>query len=625
METTVTTREANDALKQKKEHLNRKESREGNDVHLISLRHRFFEIIILVTSGILCATAFPGTNFSFTAWFSIIPLFAIARNKTPERAWRCGYYWGFGWAIVSFFWIREIELILPLPLAAYLALFPAFWAYAIPFMQRQIYVPNEIQLKGFQAEQLHERTGKKKELLFITTLAAWWCILEWVRSWLFTGLPWNNLATTQWQNLSFIQICEYTGIYGVSFIIVFTNLAIFHSYLSWKNGLATGRYKRSISFVVAMLMLLLNFLVGSKAIVRANNPDGRIPFTASVIQGNIPQSRAATLEQVTYSLGQHKKLTEKALDKAELNAMQILNDLKETGRTSSFQESSLLKGKPDIVIWSETAVPIPYTFKHSLGHQYRQIVQNIIKKYKTPFLLGTLDYKSGTEGEIAYNSAFLIDTDGNIADKYHKKHIVPFGEFVPFADMFPWLVDMIGMGRGLSRGTRTDPLTLKKNIHAGTSICFEDVFPYITRDQARSGANMLLTVTNDAWYPLSDEPEQHLANSVFRAIETRLPFIRCGNNSGSCVISETGQITDSVSKKFDVKQQLFLPDPATKEEGFATFSIAVQKSPHATFYTRNGDLFIHVCLSLIFVVAAFCAAKWRAKKEILLKAFDNAE
>ena len=600
-----------------------KTSRPGNEVALISKKQTLTEIITLITAGVICALAFPGTNYAFLAWFSIIPLFSIALTKTPARAWRCGFYWGLGWAMVSFFWIREIELFLPLPLSLYLALYPAFWAYCIPFIYKQIYIPNNIQLKGFEAIQRYKIEGHKKEILLITTLSAWWCVLEWVRSWLFTGFPWNNLSVTQWQNISIIQICEYTGTYGVSFIIVFTNLAVYHSYLSWKSGISTGKYKRSLSFMLGMMMLLINFFIGSQAIIKANNNDGRFPFTATVIQGDIPQSRSANIEQVHYAMKQYNKLTTEGLDKAELNSIRILSELKETRRTSTLNESSLLKGKPDIVIWPETAVPIPYNLSHPIGQQYRQIVLNLIDTYKTPFLIGTLDYESEKKGEINYNSVFLIDQQGKISDKYHKKHIVPFGEFVPFAESLPWLVDMIGMGRGLSRGTSVQPLVLKKNIKAGVSICFEDAFAYITRDQVRAGANMLLTVTNDAWYPKSDEPDQHLANSIFRAIETRRPYIRCGNNSGSCVINETGQIVDSISNMYQPKYDKFIPAPSIKEQGFATFTIAVQKKPQLTFYTRHGDLFVHLCLAIWTIVLSASIFKWRAKKEILLELFNN--
>lgn len=599
-----------------------KVSRPGDEVKLISRRQRFIEMVILLASGTACAMAYPGPNLSFLAWVSLIPLFAISHNKTPGRAWRCGFYWGIAWGFISCFWIREIEPILPLPLAIYMAIYPAFWAYVIPFLHRQIYIPNDIQLKGFQAVNQYKNRGHKRELLFICTLSAWWSILEWIRSWLFTGFPWDNLSATQWQNLSFIQICEYTGIYGVSFIIVFTNLAVYHSFQAWKQGFSTGKYKRSLSFVVAMLMLLINFFIGSQAIINAKKIDNRIPFSATVIQGNVPQSRAATLEQVLYAMSQYEKLTKKALDNVALESMKILQELNNTGRTSTFKELSILKGKPDIVIWPETAVPIPYDLAYPIGQQYRNIITDFIKKYKTPFLIGTLDSKPNSK-EIDYNSAFLIDVNNKVIGKYNKKHIVPFGEFVPFAEQLPWLVDMIGMGRGLSRGTSSEPLTIKNNIKAGVNICFEDVFPYITQDQVRAGANLLITITNDAWYPHSDEPEQHLANAIFRAIETRRPYIRCGNNNGSCVIDETGRIIDSVSKRYDAKTDKYFPAPDINEEGFKTFTISIPRNPKLTFYTKHGEIFIHTCLALFFIVISASVLKWRAKKEVLLKAFEH--
>ncbi len=138
-----------------------------------------------------------------------------------------------------------------------------------------------------------------------------------------------------------------------------------------------------------------------------------------------------------------------------------------------------------------------------------------------------------------------------MAGRYDKVHIVPFGEFIPLNDTFPVIGELVGMGRNLTPGKAFRPLDLTKDVRAGVMICYEDVFAYAARELVRNGANFLLVITNDAWYPTSTEPEQHYANAVLRTVETRLPMLRCGNSNYSVLIDQFGRTVDSVTKRID--------------------------------------------------------------------------
>ena len=185
-------------------------------------------------------------------------------------------------------------------------------------------------------------------------------------------------------------------------------------------------------------------------------------------------------------------------------------------------------------------------------------------------------------------------------------HIVPFGEFVPFGREFPILNRLVGMGRNLCRGPGFRPLEILPGLHAGISVCYEDIFSYISRAHAKKGANILLVVTNDAWYPTSNEPVQHFANSLFRAVETRLPMIRIGNSNFSVVIDPTGHVSRTLFRTGDGRL-----DPGIQKRGSGILDLRYQEFPRKTFYTRYGNIFIGLCAAVFLIVLMFSLQNWR--------------
>jgi len=146
-------------------------------------------------------------------------------------------------------------------------------------------------------------------------------------------------------------------------------------------------------------------------------------------------------------------------------------------------------------------------------------------------------------------------------------------------------------------------------------VSHEDIFPYISRIHARKGANALLVVTNDAWYPASNEPVQHFANSLFRAVETRLPMIRIGNSNYSVVVDPSGRMRQTVFRTQDGR-----PDPGIRKRGCAVAALACSHSPEQTFYTRYGNVFIGLCGVFFAVVLMLSLQNWRTFHQ----AFEDA-
>ena len=566
--------------------------------------------IALGFSGWLLILAFPSFNYYLVAWIALIPLYFLVKDLRWHKAWIAGYIWGYAWSFASCFWIREIEPFIPYMFSTVLACFYAFWSMLIPVARKNLFVPVKIQLDGFEAVKKYRRTHNFyfRECLFALFLASWWCVLEWIRTYLFTGFPWNLLGISQWKEYPIIQIVSYTGIYGVSFLIVFFNIALGDTVLRYYSVFSSSDKKgRSpLSLYLAVLLIVFSFMFGIMQINKHHNMENQtVQLKAAVVEGNIPQCRAYNEQQANHALGVYIKYS---------NNMLLFN--------------------PDIMIWPESAVPQPLRGGGVLSEKYRSELGRLLNKFRIPILLGTTDFvfeKAGKKnGKISiYNSALHISGDGKIIDSYNKMHIVPWGEYTPFENLFPvkyiypWIKKTFGMGRSLSHGTRNTVFDIKKDVRAAVLICYEDIFPEIARGHVLAGANLLILITNDAWYPTSDEPEQHLAQAVFRAIENGRTMVRVGNCTGTCVVQPTGAITDSLFHTTDPKTGQLIPDPTKRGAGAAIFDVEVQKNPKLTFYTKYGNVFILICGIIIFICFFWFFYQWIERKRFLLEAVLN--
>ncbi len=572
-----------------------------NEAYLVSKKYVFLRYILLFLFGAFYALAFPVFNVSWIGWIGLIPLYLLVRNLRKSQALAGGFIWGYGWSIISFYWMGKIEPFIPYLMSAVLACFPAVWSIFIPVLNKYLLIPAKVQLEGYNAARkyLIENKNHTKKIFLCLSIAAFWSILEWVRSWIFTGLPWNYLAITQWSNIAVIQIASITGIYGVSFILAFVNIALAETILACYYGYKykTKFYRPAVVYL-AILLVVCNFVYGIYRITKLHRLPEKdyVSLRALVVQGNLPQlrfySRTEALEALKIYLG---------------------------------DSAQMLPLKPDILIWPESAVPQPLRGGGDVSEKYREGLGKLLEKFHTEILLGTIYYSDtlNAKGDYSiYNSALLINPQGKIVDRYSKMHLVPWGEYTPmehtfpFYYIYPWIKKTFGMGRSLTPGTKNTVFKLKKGIRASVLICFEDAFPAVSREHILHGANMLVTITNDAWFPSSSEPEQHLAQAVFRSVENNRVMIRSGNNNGTCVIQPDGAITDSIfHKKVDGK---LVPAPDIEGRGAAVFKVKVQKDPAMTFYTKYGNIFIYACLFVFVLSLIVCIWQWKDKKQQML-------
>lgn len=627
-----------------------------NEAFRISWKRVWIELAVLIVSGACMAFSFAPANISFFSWCSVIPLIWICAKRTWKRAFLYGLIWGYVWHFGGTFFLREINMCIPFVFALVLGLFNAVFAAVIPFLFKNLLYPEEIRSSDFRTREAFWEFPVIGEICATFALSTLWVLLEWLRSWIFTGFPWNLLGVSQWQNIILIQICEYTGVFGVSFIVILINTALYFAIRGFRHSLPLGRYKRPYPLIIAIVILIASHSLGTSLYNNAVEiyKNNYSEIAVGVVQPHLSQRRAGTGRQSDEALQTCKLLTEKLLDEDRLRRQLHENHGPANLENIDSTEAKKMLKTLDLVVWPESAVPRCYyemydyemyvreakrkgdrqrvaalESRKPFGAVYRETVRKLLKDLDgKPLILGTLTFNEDPEKGM-YNSALMLrdskpengkDHFYDQADVYSKVHIVPFGEFIPLAWKFPILDRWLGLGRSLEPGKDFHPLTVKDGIQAGTLICYEDVFAYTARGQAQNSANFLLVITNDAWYPKSSEPEQHYINSIFRTVETRLPMVRCGNSDYSVLISHCGETVDAVVKRYDNEGNVIL-SPGIKTSDSAVFLVRVQNKPVETFYTRFGNVFVLLC-GLIFLLSGGTAVfqaylTWRRENDPL--------
>jgi len=213
-------------------------------------------------------------------------------------------------------------------------------------------------------------------------------------------------------------------------------------------------------------------------------------------------------------------------------------------KTFSSLSEKAAADNPDLIIWPETSVPGYLLDETKL---YLKIT-NLAKELKASLLVGSP--REDYEHKKFYNTAFLFHPDGQLLLFHDKLHLVPFGEYVPYKNLFSFLENTAIAD--FSAGERQTIFEINRDtgrtVRFGVLICFEDVFPGLVRSFHRKGADFFVTITNEAWFKNSSEPLQHTAISVLRAIENRCWFLRCANTGISCFIDPHGRIRQKIKQ-----------------------------------------------------------------------------
>lgn len=459
-----------------------------------------------------------------TAWFGFVPLFFALQGKTRKQAFFLAYLAGIVFWVGTIYWLVHITLPGTIILILYLALYFSLFGFAFPYLLSTDY--------------------------YLLSIPSAWVVLEYARSHLLTGFPWALLGYSQYRNLPAIQIADVFGVWGVSFLVMMVNALIFKAVGA--RSLALGKRNQS---TVPLLLIIFTLVYGYYKLHPTPNTEHPTPIKVSVIQGNIPQELKWRQESEDYIFDRY----------IELN-----------------KESQ--KENPDLIIWPEASLPVALEDDIT----YFDVLCNKIKESRVPLLFGAVTQRDG----LYYNSALLIETDGRLVARYDKVHLVPFGEYIPLKNVFPFLQTVVPIG-DIEAGKEYTIFEVKSQRSkvkdkVGVLICFEDLFPEISREYARHGAHLLVNITNDAWYKYTSAPYQHLQASVFRAVENRLPLARSANTGISCFIGADGKI-ESILRN-SLGEDIFV-------RGLLTRDIPAVKAGN-TIYTCFGDFVPAICLAI---------------------------
>lgn len=536
--------------------------------------------------GLLWAAAFPKLGLAGLAWFMPGLLLFCALGQSAGRAFRIGYVGGLAFNLAALHWLWFIPVpVAPgfgwLVLSAYLALYPAVWVWLCVDVARfKLQAANSEQptaLWQLAGVGLQSSTWLQRAL-WAFSCAVVWVVLEMVLGRLLTGFPWLFLGVTQYQVLPLIQVASFTGVYGVSFLIVWVSVSLLCAALMMvSRAVRPWNWMAEVSVPFAVVAVVLGF--GFKQIM--TQPAPKRELRAVLVQPSIPQT-------VKWDPAENLKAFSKVLQLSE-TALQV---------------------KPDVLIWPEAAVPNLLRYDTNI----LQSVTNLARAHSVWMILGADDAepsrRSSRPDDVDYfNSSFLINPQGALAAKYDKRRLVIFGEYVPLARWLPFLKFFTPIEGGFTRGREPIPFELDRpRAKVAVLICFEDVFPHLAREYVAADTDFLVNLTNDGWFGESAEQWQHAANAVFRAVENGLPLVRCTNNGLTCWIDAAGRM----------HEVWFGDSPDIYGAGFKTARIplrAGERRRAPTFYTRHGDWFGWSCVVLAVGLAGWQLARVRRGKK----------
>ncbi len=411
-----------------------------------------------------------------------------------------------------------------------------------------------------------------------------WALIEWSRTFFPVRFPWVPLATSQVGGpLPLVQMVDLTGTYGLSAAIVLVGalLAESCSRTTWwrtrENGasvaVGAGQSRRPataghdaerssgpwapLAPAAVVILLVVGYGVIRLSMIEARPVRGRV--SVGFVQGNVPQSEKWNPARQDEILSRYLRLSRRAAERGA-----------------------------QLIVWPEAAVP--FFIEHD---PRRSRIVDLARDTGAWLLVGSPGFRRTEKGFRQLNQAWLIRPDQGLAGSYDKIQLVPFGEYVPFGFLLSWVnkaVEAVGdFGRGHDAIVFSGPPAGNRPVRFGVLICYEGIFPGFTRRFVLGGADLLLNISNDAWYGRSSAPYQHLAMSSLRAVENRVPLVRATNTGISAFVEPTGRI--------EGRTPLF-------EESVAVRDVKLRRG--SSLYARWGNWFLWLCG---LVLAAATATK----------------
>ena len=539
-----------------------------------------------VGSALLLWSAFPPARWGWLAWLALVPLFLLVTSRRSRLAVYAG-----AWAGGMVFWTLAVSWVR-------LADESAWLAWLVMAAALSVFWPAFLLLARMAVGRLRLPT--------MVALPVVWVALEYVRAFVVTGFPWYYLAHTQHDVLPLIQVADLSGSLGVSFLVALVN--------AWLVDLLT------------------------RPLLRSTPRGPRLTPAQGFRLGVVAAALGSTLAYGGYRLSTAKFRPGPRVALLQTNLIQRYRSSRTSAELLNVYRDLVARAakaaeRPDLIVWPETSYPYQFqVFDPKLtaealagqlkildfeftparwiarGEQNAKFLHKWTDEVGIPMLIGSVTYDHRPAGFSRYNSALLFEPGKAGVQRFYKIHLVPFGEYVPLIATFPWLVRLTPY-----RGTHvpsltfgTDPVWLKLGPYSlATAICFEDTVPHVVRrffDEAEGGRqpDVLLNMSNDGWFRGSSEHDMHLAVSVFRAVENRVPLARAANTGVSAIIDGNGRVLSALPK---LKEDIL----------FGVLPLDDRTGP----YSRWGDWLGRSCLAVTIglVPLAFVYPGYRARRK----------
>lgn len=505
----------------------------------LTLLGRFiFLAFCILATAVLVFLSYPGQPYAVLAWVAWVPFFwGVLKIRHAKTAFFYAGATAFLFNAGIFYWIFYtcvhgggmsvwLSCAAWLGLSALLSLQTAFFGAACFYL-------------------------KKTGVLFPLLAACGFVTLEWLHQTIaFYGLgfPWLMWGYTQWNQPEFLQLAAFTGVYGVSFWLLFINALL-------GRALALKSVKRGFLALLIAAGVWFALYSWGEARLSAQAKGGRLPLRAALVQPNIDQ---------------YKKWD-------PLFEQEILDTITQTGNELEGKELWL-------TVWPESVTP-----GELVEEPYLSLMEDIALRSGAYQIVGS----SVTQAGKSYVGAYALAPNSDALQVYRKIKLVPFGEYIPLEKLVRRLfaqVDVLGELGMFVPGPRLQNLLDMGGVLVGSTICYEAVFPQVWLEQSRQGAQVFVNLTNDAWFFNTAAPHQHLAANVLRAVETGRPVLRAANTGISAVIDGFGRI--------EQKTELFTPAVLYTQ-------VVPADTVPATFYSAYGNIFVWICAVLFFTCLIF--------------------
>jgi len=500
------------------------------------LRDYLAMLFMIVLSGGLLTLSFPPIGLYGLVWVSLVPFFQLLHGETSYRkGFIIGFLMGFVHVSTTMYWIS---------VSVYKYGGIPMWGTAIITFSFIFYLCLYWGLTGFIFVFL-----KEIRILWLFPFLA--AVIEYIRGYPLLHFPWGGVEMALPPHLAISQIVDITGIYGLGFLIYVVNLIVYRLWCHFREKRISSAVREA---VLSVLLISIAWIYGAVKIHEVQREASHWKkVKVCLVQPDIDQSVKWKKSWEVKGLDLYVKMSKMGAGEFRTN----------------------------MVVWPEAAVTFYINEEPGL---FRRVLQ-MVRRDHFMLIFGATSYEKKNDKTIYHNSAYLISKEGEIEDRYDKVRLVPFGEYVPFRRWLPFAKNIVGTEEDFTPGKRLKPLKSEFG-PIGTTICFEGIFPEISRKLVRMGSVFLVNMTNDAWFGRTSGPYQHLRLSAYRAVENRVYLVRSTGTGISAIVDPVGKILARIPLGV---------------RGFARGIVRLREGRN-TFYTRHGDIFVIFCAVFALVV-----------------------